>query len=100
MGGGSPLEGGEALRPFRFPVGRTSNKLRGFWGLGKSWPHPGRVASTPPRNHADFAAASRANARSRASSSTASALSSDSRMRTMAAGCVVTTTFRPDAVNS
>ena len=27
-----------------FPVGRTSNKLRGFWGSGKSGSHPGRVA--------------------------------------------------------
>ena len=26
-----------------FPVGRTSTKLHGFWGSGKSRPHPGRV---------------------------------------------------------
>jgi hypothetical protein len=100
MGGGSPLEGGEALRPFRFPVGRTSNKLRGLLGLGKSWSHPGRVAPPLPRNHAGFVATPAAKARSRASSSTAAARSSDSRMRTMAAGCVVTTTLRPQAVNS
>ena len=44
MGGGSPLEGGKAFRPLRFPVGRTSNKLRGFGNRGKSRPQPGRVA--------------------------------------------------------
>ena len=32
------LEGGEAFRPFRFPVGRTSNKLRGIPASGKSAP--------------------------------------------------------------
>ena len=57
MGGGSPLEGGEALGPFRFPVGRTSNKLRGIWRLGKSWPHPGRVALPAARDSADSALA-------------------------------------------
>ena len=40
------LEGGEAFRPFRFPVGRTSNNLRGIPPTSKSPPHPGRVAKS------------------------------------------------------
>ncbi len=35
MGGGSPLEGGKAFGPLRFPVGRTSNKLRGIRRVGQ-----------------------------------------------------------------
>lgn len=34
--------------PSLFPVGRTSNNLRGSWHLGKSWLHPGRVALVTP----------------------------------------------------
>jgi hypothetical protein len=52
MEGGSPLEGGKAFRPLRFPVGRTSNKLRAMRERGKSWPQPGRVGTVRWRNPA------------------------------------------------